>query len=484
MQQLAPFKQPSVLYALSLAYMGERFGYFILRGMLVLYMIKILFLSTDHAYAIFAVFTALLYLAPLVGGPLADQYIGNKQAVILGGLLLSIGLIVLGLENKHLYVALGLIICGKGLYAPSIITHIGNIYHTKDPRREGGFSVVYTAINISAIIASLISGSIIYYFGWKTTFILAGITTLLGVFLFYIANLNKANLRKIHMITYPSIFISILFSICLFDFCLRHKELFHIIFIALSSLLIFYGIKKCYLYPSHIRKKLALCFALTAFSIIFFVLSQQSAMALTIFAEYNVDRNIWIYQIPTYSLLALNPFFIITIAPLLSILWNKLAIKNINPSVSMKFALGTIFLGLGFIILVNAIYFTQSSSGKIDFGWIVISYSLQSLGELLIYPIGLAMITEFAPKNNAGFMIGVWYCATAVGTYLAGYFSRLTVLPSGVTDPLQTSMIYAHVFGLLGGIAIMAGWLLIFCIYCKRIVNFEFTRKALSQFNI
>lgn len=481
MKKLILFKQPQVLYLLSLVYMGERFGYFMLRGMLVLYMIKALPLSADHSYGIFAIFTALLYLAPLIGGPLADQYIGNKQAVMLGGLLLSAGLIVLGLDKNYMYAALSLIICGKGLYAPSIITNIGNLYHDKDPRREGGFSMVYTAINISAILASLISGGIIYYFGWKAAFILAGLATLLGVFLFYIVNGNKSIFSKIHYKKYAIIFISILFGICLFNFCLRHKEIFHIILIAMSSILIFYSIKKCYLYPSHIRKKLALCFALTAFSIIFFVLSQQSAMALTLFSEYNVDRSIWIYQIPTYSLLALNPFFIITIAPLLSSLWNKLAIKNINPSVSMKFALGTIFLGLGFMILVNAIYFTQSSTGKINIGWIVLSYFLQSLGELLIYPIGLAMITEFSPKDNVGFMIGVWYCATAVGTYLSGYFSQLTVLTSGVTDPLQTSINYAYVFGLLGGIAIIAGALLIFCIYYKRIINFKFTRNALLK---
>lgn len=481
MQNVLSFKQPPVLYLLSLAYMGERFGYFMLRGMLVLYMAKVLLLSADHSYGIFAIFTALLYLAPLIGGPLADQYIGNKQAVILGGLLLSAGLIVLGLDKNYMYAALSLIICGKGLYAPSIVTNIGNLYHDKDPRREGGFSMVYTAINISAVIASLISGGIIYYFGWKAAFILAGLATLLGVFLFYIVNGNKSILCKIHSTKYAIIFISILFGICLFNFCLRHKEVFHIVLVTVSSILFFYSIKKCYLYPSHTRKKLALCFALTAFSIIFFVLNQQSAMALTLFSEYNVNRSIWIYQIPTYSLLALNPFFIITIAPLLSSLWNKLAIKNINPSVSMKFALGTIFLGLGFMILVNAIYFTQSSSGKIDFGWIVMSYFLQSLGELLIYPIGLAMITEHAPKDNAGFMIGLWYSATAVGTYLAGYFSQLTVLPSGVTDPSQTSMIYAHVFGLLGGIAIMAGGILIFCICCKRIINYKSTRKILSR---
>ncbi len=481
MQKLLSFKQPPVLYLLSLAYMGERFGYFMLRSILVLYMIKILLLSADHSYGIFSIFTALLYLAPLIGGPLADQYIGNKQAVMLGGLLLSAGLIILGLDNNYLYTALGFIICGKGLYAPSIITNIGNLYHEEDSRREGGFSMVYTAINVSAIIASLISGSIIYYFGWKTAFILAGLTTLLGIFLFYIVNGNKSFLSEIHFTKYAIIFINILFGICLFNFCLRHKEVFHIILVAMSSILIFYGIKKSYSYSSDVRKKLVLCFALTAFSIIFFILSQQSVMALTLFSEYNVDRNIWILQIPTYSLLALNPFFIITIAPLLSMLWNKLAINNINPSVPIKFALGTIFLGLGFMVLVNAIYFAQSHTGKIDIGWIVISYFLQSLGELLIYPIGLAMITEFAPKDNAGFMIGVWYCATAVGTYLAGWFSQLTVLPSGITDPLKTSIIYAHVFGLLGGVAIIAGVLLIFCIYCKSVVNFKSNRKILSQ---
>lgn len=454
--------QPSQLYRLIAVYMCERFGYFWIRSVLTLYMIKILLFSTREAYSIFAAFSALLYLAPLLGGYIADQLIGNRRATIMGGGLLSLGLVLLGMPgDTYIYIALGVIICGKGLYAPSITTALGGIYQQNDSRREGGFSLMYAAINVSAIIPPIIAAGFVFYFGWHCAFDIAGLITLLGTIFFSISTENKIEIKRTSFYACLLIVASIVIATYLFAFLIQKTQLINITIIIFSSILILYTFKITLKLSESDRKKLLMCFFLTIFSIIFVTLSQQSSMSLTVFTEYNVERNVGSWNIPTYFFLALNPFFIITCAPILSCLWFKLGKVNLNPSISIKFAVGTIFLGIGFIVLLLAMTLMQSASGKINFPWVILSYFLQSISELLIYPIGLAMMTEFAPKQIKGFMVGIWYFATAVASSLAGFISNLTIIPSGIHGPLQTAIVYKQVFGLAGWIAIVAGLVLL-----------------------
>lgn len=445
-------KQPKALYRLSIAYIGERFGYYMLSNILVLYMVKVLVLSPNHAYGIFSAFTALLYLGPLMGGPVVDRYLDNRIAVMIGGILISLGYISLSiLESQYLYFALATIICGKAFYAPSTVAIFGKLYQENDPRREGGFSIVYTAINISAMIPPLITASIIAYFNWHAAFALAGTVTLVGTFLFNFFSKDQIYRPKMRTSRHVFLAIGIIFTIYFMALLIHNAHFIYKILSLFSIFIICYGFKKSLAYPSHIRNQLLLCFILTAFSIIFFALSQQSAMSLVLFIENHVNRNLGIFHIPTFFFFALNPFFIITLGPLLATLWSKLNVKNLNPSIPVKFALGTLFLGLGFIALLL---------GKINLMGVVIGYFFQSLAELLIYPIGLAMITEFSPPSMTGFMIGVWYFGAAIGSACAGFISQWT-----------TSVTYDHVFGLLGCFAISASILLIAFVYYLRDSN-------------
>jgi proton-dependent oligopeptide transporter, POT family len=441
--------------------MGERFGYYMLNNILVLYMVKVLVLSSNHAYGIFSAFTALLYLSPLMGGPAIDRYLNNRIAVTIGGILISLGFILLSIsEAQYLYFALATIICGKALYAPSTVAIIGKLYQKNDPGREGGFSIVYTAINISAIVPPLITASIILYFNWHFAFALAGVITLLGTFLFNIFSRDQIYIPKIQRSRHIFLAMGIILTIYFLALLIQNTHFTYVILSILSIFIILYGFKKSFTYPPHIRNQLLMCFILTTFSIIFFAFSQQSAMSLVLFIENHVNRNLGIFHVPTFFFFALNPFFVITLGPLLATLWSKLDIKKLNPSIPVKFALGTLSLGLGFIALLF---------GKINLIGVVIGYFFQSLGELFIYPIGLAMITEFSPQSMIGFMIGVWYFGAAIGCACAGLISQWT-----------TSVTYDHVFGLLGCIAILASILLIGFIYYLRSSNLRIMSYAIK----
>jgi POT family proton-dependent oligopeptide transporter len=454
--------QPHALYYICATNLWERFGYYTSRAILVLYMVKSLLFSHEKAYAIFAAFTALLYLAPLLGGHLGDTLLNPKRGVILGGIMLSAGYFLLAIPGtQYFYTALAVVIIGNGFFMPNISSVLGNIYKENDPRREGGFSILYSAINLGSLVPPLISASIISLFGWHIAFLTAGVGTLLSSIIFYFFIYRHSLPAKIKKINYLFMITGFTIAIYFIGFSVKNTQITNIILFLCSSSLVLYTLKNSFKYIGQTRNRLLACLLLTLFSILFCVLYEQAAMSLTIYTEYNVDRNWHNWIIPTVTFLALNPFFIITCGPLASKLWVWLDKRKLNPSIPAKFALGTILIGFGFAVLPLGILI-QSSLGQINLWWIVLSYFLQSIGELLVYPVGLSMMTELAPKQMIGLMIGVWYFATAISNALAGVVSISTVATSESTIPIVTSSTYSFVFGVLGWLAIIAG-LILFC---------------------
>lgn len=454
-------KQPKALYFISASNCWERFGYYTARSILVLYMIQKLLFTPQKAYAIFASFTALLYLAPLLGGYLADVCLGSKRSVLLGGILLSVGYFLLSISGMNFfYAALAMVTIGNGLFMPNISNTLGEIYAKNDIRREGGFSILYSAVNIGAFVPPLITAGIISLYGWNSAFFIAGIGTLIGVAIFYFFNYRHSVLPKIKKTSFLIIGSTLISTVFFSIFLIRDPQIANKVLFIIGGVLLLKIIIDNIRLSGEARNKLLACLILTAFSILFCVLCEQAGMSLTLYTEYNVNRHIANYVVPTFAFLGLNPLFIIMFGPLVSKLWTKLEEKKINPSISAKFALGTILIGLGFIILPLGISL-QQSSGQINLWWMVLSYLLQSIGELFVMPVGLSMITTFSPKNMVGLMIGVWYFATAVANVLAGMVSIWTVHPSGNSSPLVTSAAYSTVFGTLGWSALFAGIILL-----------------------
>ena len=454
-------RHPRLLYLFCLSEMGERFGFYAMRSILVLYMTKILLFSHDHSYTTFAAFSALLYLMPLVGGYLSDLFIETKVATILGGLFLTLGYGLLSLPGiDYFYYSLACIAIGYGFFIPNITKAVGQLYALKDARREGGFSIFYAAINIGALVPPLILPAIIFYWGWRAGFMVAAFGALFGTIIFYFSckyylfdrDESKQNVN--HIKKYLLIF-GMIMSAPLFAVLIEKAYLAYSVLLIFSIFFIYIFFKKAFQFHSEQRRQLFFCLTLIVFSIVFEVLLQQSAMSLTIFVEYNVYRDLRGSIIPTVMFQALNPFFIVILAPVFSKLFLFLDKRNINPSVPVKFAYGTLLMGVAYIIFPAAL--TQSLSGQISFGWIVLSYFLQSMGELLVSPIGLSMITEMSPKKMMGFMVGIWYFATAIAQILAGFVSQWTSITSHENLPIFTAAAFSDTFMFLGCLSIIAG---------------------------
>lgn len=462
------FGQPAKLYILFFAEMWERYGFYTNRTILTLYMTEKLLLSNDHAYAIFGAFTALLYLTPTAGGFAADRLLGYRRAILIGGLFLAAGYALLAVPGLTcFYYGLAAVIIGNGFFKPNVSAAVGQLYERNDPRRAGGFSIFYAGINIGAMLPTLIVAYLISVAGWPAAFLMATAGVLLGlaVLFFGLRNDKKIGMPPELDYTRPQLFTKYMYLIlgvvvtfvAMVLLCEHTTTANYVLFI-FGGAFVAYSLFKSFTFPPKQRNRLLLCHILILFSILFWVLYQQAAMSLTIFTQFNTNRHFINWNIPTMMFQSFNPLTIIVFAPILSWLWVKLSKfkKNMNPSIPGKFAYGTIFMGAGFIFLPFLIKDT-GHTGLISFWWIIFSYFLQSIGELLVSPVGLSMVTELSPLRMVGLMMGAWFFASAVANSIAAYAAQWTTIASGSNNPLLTNGQYALVFGWLGGTAIVAG---------------------------
>ncbi len=458
-------KQPSLLYSLSASNVWERYAYYTLSALIVLYLTTQQHFSDANAYQLFGVFSALVFLTPLIGGYVADNIIGINNSILLGVTLLCAGytgLALLPVNTIHL--SLALIITGSGFYMPNIASIIGELYEKNDSRRDGGFSIFYAGINIGAFLAPLCTPFLIHLIGWKLTFLTSAIAILFNIIIIFtirkkhpslgntvsISNGLNTFLKKLAL---TIIITSAVFILC--DYSLHYAKVANILLIVLGGGFIAYVIMRMMQLPQEQSRPLLICLFLTIVSIVFWMISEQAGLSMTIFVKYNVDRSLHHWVIPVQFFRSLNPMFIVLLAPIVSKMWIGLDRYNCNPSVSAKFAFGVIFAGLGFLLLGIASHYTHT--GIISWGWIVTSYFLQTLGELFLSPIGLSMVTNLAPKNMVGLVMGVWYFATSISDALASLISQSTTIQSGSDDPRLTHLAFSHVFSHIGILAIIIG---------------------------
>ncbi len=475
-------RQPRQLSILFMTEMWERYGYYTMRGILVLYMTKVFLFSDTRAYTTFAAFTALVYLTPLFGGWIADRFLGFRRSVVLGGVLLAAGYGLLSLPGQGLVfqLALGTIIVGNGFFKPNVSSLVGQLYGKNDPRREGGFTIFYAGINVGSLIPPLITGWVIIQFGWHIAFLMAAVGVLMGTVVFFFGLRKHPELGgppdtgqtpAVRLGNYLLISVGTLAAIYLFAELVKNTDLTNILLFVLGGLFLAYSFSRSFSYRDIRRERLIAVHILILFSIVFWALYQQAGMSLTIFTEFNVGREEGGWTIPTVMFQSINPLFIILLGPFLSKLWIRLDRTGWNPSIPAKFAWGTILMGLGFVILPLAIQF-DDAAGKINLWWVVVSYFLQTMGELFISPVGLSMITKLSPKKMMGLMMGVWFFASALANALAGLIAEWTTIPSGSNDPLITDQPFSHVFGIIGWVALGVGVIfLFFAPILKRLID-------------
>ena len=466
---------PKGLFVCFATEMWERFSYYGMRALLILYLTKHWEFTDATSYLIYGAYTSLVYIMPVFGGMLADQILGSKKAVTYGAILLVFGHLGMTVESNEqiFYLSLALIVSGVGFLKPNISTMVGALYEEGDPRRDSGFTIFYMGINIGAFTATLLCGYLGEQVGWAYGFGAAGIGMLFGLIIFlwgqkYLEGLaeppSNKYLQKMNGISYESwAYISGIFMVLVTWFLVQNSQLvgqllggFGAIFIGAWLL---YALFRCA--PDE-RDRLIVVGILILFSLIFWALFEQAGSSLNILTDRGVNRLIFGWEVPASMFQSLNAGFIFTIAPLFAMLWIALAKRNMEPSTPIKFSIGIILVGLGFLALV---YGMRSSEGlQTGVFWIILIYLLHTLGELCLSPVGLSSVTKLSPQRIVGFMMGMWFFASAAGNYVAGLIARATASDSsGVSNDvfdLSQKQSFMDVYTDVGLMAIGCGILL------------------------
>ncbi len=432
---------PKALYYLFFAELWERFSYYGMRALLVLYVVQKLYADWERGaadtrgIAIYAAFGALVYATPVIGGMIADKFLGYRKSIMIGGIMMAMGLFAMTINMEiFFYLGLGFIVTGNGLFKPNISSMVGSLYEPGDPRRDAGFTIFYMGINVGATFAPLITGWVAYAYGWAWGFGIAGAGMLLGLIVFQyginhgtfegkgLQPISPENDKKIVGLSKSawSVILSFLSVIPLTFLIYRSEFAGYLLYAMLLLVVIIVG--KSFLEITRVeREKIIAIFILAVFSTLFWAFFEQAGSTITLFAERNVDL-LFMNAAQSNSI---NPFFIIALAVPFSLLWTWLAARKMNPYTPIKFAMGIAQLGLGFLVFALGARFA-SETGQVPLTFLIIGYFLITTGELFISPIGLSMVTRLSPAKVVSFMMGVWFLSISFAQYIAGIIAQFT----------------------------------------------------------
>jgi len=435
--------------------MWERFSYYGMRALLVLYLVNSLNYSESDALHIYAVYTGLVYLTPLIGGYLADRFLGTQKSIFIGGVTMMIGHFLMAFPD-YLYLAIGMLIIGNGYFKPNISSLLGRLYKSDDQRRDSGFSIFYVGINLGAFLAPLIVGYVGETINWHYGFAIAGFGMLAGLIQFYfgqskiIKEDTSLQSKKLKSADWLLITIISVINIPLILLILQVNQVLNNFFfeILLAVIVIIFSYlftkKKQLASAKEDLKKIIYIGVLSIFVIFFWVGFEQAGGSLTLFANNSVDRNFLGFIIPASFFQSINPLIIILIGPMIANFWLRVDRSKNNINTPQKMGLGLLLLAGGFflITLVN-----NASDTSISLWWLVGVYFLHTLGELCLSPIGLSMVSKVSPKKIASLMMGFWFLSSAVANFMAGKLPG--ILESNNLDLFTFLTVTSVVAGLL-----------------------------------
>ncbi|MGB6977511.1 MAG: peptide MFS transporter [Gammaproteobacteria bacterium] len=480
--QTGNYHQPKALYWLCFNELWERFGFYTIQTILILYLTKKLIFSDEKANIFYAAFNSLLYITPVIGGYLADRYLGFRRAIGLGGILLMVGYLLTALPSQSMFLfGLSIVACAQGLFKPNVSSIVGDLYAADDPRREGGFTLFYMGINIGAFIPPLIAGWTVDHLGWHSGFLLAALGMLIGVITFAFARKHFANLGSVPPNSplkntqsrqgFIALLIGgLILSILLIRLALAYPQttniLVEITAVCLGLVVLGFLIKQA---PAE-RRRLLAALLLIIISVGFWALYNQTFTSLTLFADRNMGHHLLGIPVNAEAMQFFNPFFIFLLSPFFSFLWIRLGQRGKGGSIPNKFFLGVVFVSLGFWLLAASTHFF-AQEGLVSPWWLVASYFLQTIGELLLSPIGLSMITLLAPKPLTGMMMGVWFFSQALSFTIGAIFANLAAVPEH-SSTVTSLAIYNHAFIWLGVVStLLAFTTLLFVPFLNRLIN-------------
>lgn len=434
----------------------ERFGYYGVQAIIALYFVKQLGFTERESMYVFGAFAAFVYGFVWVGGYIGDKVLGAKRTVILGAVILMLSYAGLALANKEtIYFALAGVVVGNALFKANPSSLISKMFAKGDSRLDGAMTLYYMAINVGSFISMSITPIVSKVYGWHIAFWICSFGLLLGLLnfvVFYSALKSlstEAGRRGLNLVKLIVVILLSIVAIYVFGILLHHPSICFMIVYAVVFFGFAYFLWIAFQQNAPDRARMLIAFVLMIQAVIFFVLYNQMPTSLTFFAMNNVDNSLFGWTIPAAQYQVLNPFFIIVLSPLLAIFYRK--VKSTHAT---KFCMGMTLCGLAFLVLYLPRF--TAAAGLSSPWWLVLSYGLQSAGELLVSGLGLAMVAELCPAAFSGFVMGVWFLTTMLAGPISAKVGALTTVSADITLTTQESLnIYTNVFGGIG-LAVLA----------------------------
>ncbi len=506
-------KHPKGLYLLFFTEMAERFSYYGMRALFVLYLVAA-FYTPDNASQIYGSYTGLVYLTPLIGGYVADRYWGNRKSIVFGGLIMAIGQFLMfasacmvsqsifseggkidgNIDNTLsltlMFCGLAALIFGNGFFKANISSMVGDLYAINDSRKDAAFTIFYMGINLGALIAPIVCG----FFGtgnwanpgaFKWGFFCAGCGMIVSVLIFSLfknrylvtpdgkeIGTKPAEITPPHSNTaedttkrpanspFRLIGSVALLTILIFVFAANSTDIndWNSATIYACSIVLPVFIITDRSLTTTDKMRIGVIYIIAVFVIFFWSAFEQAGSSLTLFAEYQCDRTIGSWEMPTTWFQSINPIVVVAFAPVMAALWDTLAKYKMEPSSPAKQAFGLTMLALGYIVIAYATNGVDTST-KISMWWLGALYFIHTIGELSLSPIGLSMVSKLAPAHLASLLMGVWFMSNATSNILAGQLA--TLLPSEGDDDnvflgilhIETLSEFFLLFAVMAGIA-------------------------------
>jgi POT family proton-dependent oligopeptide transporter len=433
--------QPKGLYILFFAEMWERFSYYGMRALLIFYLTQHWLYNDSASNIVYGAYVSLVYITPVLGGWLADRYLGQRKAVLFGGVLLAFGHLLMAVEGQQgiadplvkqadpminvFWLALSFIIVGSGFLKANISVIVGQLYRLTDVRRDGAYTIFYMGVNVGSALGTILVGYLGETIGWAYGFGLAGIGMVAGLIIFAI---GKPALRgrgeppdaarlsgramgiRLEALLYAVGVLAVVFIWAL----IQYQNVIGWLLLVSGVLLLLYVLYEAFKYDRHTRDRLFAVLFLIALEPVFWGLYEQSGGSFNLFTDRYVDRG----GVPTSLFQSINPIYIIVLGPLFAWLWTALGRRGLEPSTPAKFALGLIQVGLSFLALVWGA--EVMGGAMIPAILVFLLYFLQTTGELCLSPVGLSAMNRLAPRTMASLIMGAWFFATAGGEFVAG----------------------------------------------------------------
>jgi len=482
-EQIQSFKgkYPKQLWYLFFSEMWERFSFYGMRGMLVIFMVNQLMMNDEVANLQYGATQAFVYAFTFVGGLFADKILGYRKSLFWGGLLMIVGSVILAIDPKQFFfIGIGFTIIGTGFFKPNISTMVGKLYKDDDNRRDAGFSLFYAGVNLGALIGgylciavangNMLSSVVPVHLRWNVAFGFAAIVMIISLLTFVqtqkslgeigispLLDLDNSKRKTYEYLTYIGSIVVIPVVILLVSNS-GYTDMFMYIIGPCSLLYLLYEMKN---FSVKENKKLIAALVFILFSIVFWAFFEQSGGSLSLFAASNLENTLLGFKVdPNGVNNSANSLFVIAFAALVGLVWLWMSKRKIEPNTVVKFGLGFLFLAGGFWIFYYTKFFADAngitSLDLFTFGWFIITF-----GELCLSPIGMSIMTKLSPAKLQAVMMGMWFLASAYGQYFAGLLGANIAVASENASNVDKLIVYADGYKQLAIYALMAGLLLI-----------------------